>query len=156
MTGDRHDLQVPVVSAGAFVALDAIPGTTLTFICVTKGAGILSVHALTDKMLPVGTLKWAGGPTFAERLDPDNLDDPGDPCGMVLAFRVDPNYRRRGIGTFLWKVAGELANTHGWVAPRHNVHRTGSGDAFARSVGGVVPELEDGEFGEAGDDGFRL
>ena len=61
--------------------------------------------------------------------------------GFVQLVEVREDLRRRGIATELWFRALRASREHSWRAPRHSTQRSPSGDAWARSVGGLVPEV---------------
>jgi hypothetical protein len=108
-------------------------------------------HALSAYRGPhfLGELRWAST---------------GEP--EVYDINVPETQQRRGIATHLWNKAHEIArgNTSlvkvskdGWwddprkydiKAPEHSPYRTKEGDDWAKSVGGRVPPLSEGQFWE--------
>lgn len=55
-------------------------------------------------------------------------------------IKVEPDYRRKGIATALWREAQRVALvTRGVKPPRHSPGRTDDGDAWARSLGERLP-----------------
>lgn len=54
--------------------------------------------------------------------------------GEVVWIGVNADSQRQGIATALWHAAGAYGEIH------HSSWRSDSGDAFARSVGGFLPE----------------
>lgn len=62
------------------------------------------------------------------------------PTGTISDVEVEGPYRRRGIATRMWKYANQMAAQHGLDLPEHDEARTDSGDAWARAVGGYLPE----------------
>jgi hypothetical protein len=52
----------------------------------------------------------------------------------VTGITVDPEDRRKGIATAMWKMGQEVQ-----PKPVHSADRTKAGDAWARSVGGRLP-----------------
>lgn len=63
--------------------------------------------------------------------------------GEVEKVYVGTPYRRLGVGTHLWELAVDWAKEHDQVEPEHSSRRTKEGDAFARSIGGHIPDLTD-------------
>ena len=55
--------------------------------------------------------------------------------GEILDINVDPDIRREGVATAMYKHAQGL----GVVKPRHSSDRTDAGDAWAKSTGNRVP-----------------
>ncbi|SRR6266536_655050 len=108
---------VPVVKRGA---AEEITGLGLTFVVVTKRPIVASVIALND-LAPVGHLRWS-------------IED-----GELFFVLVDAAFRRMGVASVLWKVAGEVAEARGWPRLRHSDSRSVEGDAWARAVGGHLP-----------------
>ena len=122
------EMPVPVVEIGD---AEIVTGLELRFVCITRPGPasvpqVASVHAFAH-LLPVASLTWAVG-----------HDEEGD-IGLVY---VRPDWRRRGVATALMSVAVDLADANGWPAPRHVARRTPQGDAWARHVGGELPNLE--------------
>jgi GNAT superfamily N-acetyltransferase len=63
--------------------------------------------------------------------------------GRVDAVETDPSVRRQGIATELWNVANELhENMPGVPKPKHSGTRTKEGEAWAKKVGGDLPERD--------------
>lgn len=53
---------------------------------------------------------------------------------------VEEPFRRQGIASSLWHEAHRIAKeTRGVQPPKHSTRRTRAGDAWARSVGGRIP-----------------
>ena len=64
--------------------------------------------------------------------------------GAVSDVAVSPNFRRRGVATGMWNEAYRLnAQDPDIVSPSHSSSRTDEGDAWARSVGGELPERDE-------------
>jgi GNAT superfamily N-acetyltransferase len=63
--------------------------------------------------------------------------------GEIEKVFVGKPYRRQGLGTHLWELAVERAEKHGAAHPEHSSRRSKEGDAFARSIGGYIPDLTD-------------
>lgn len=63
--------------------------------------------------------------------------------GEVEKVYVGEPFRRLGVGTYLWELATEWAEKNDEVAPEHSSRRSEAGDAYARSIGGRVPDLTD-------------
>lgn len=63
--------------------------------------------------------------------------------GEVDKIFVGDKIRRQGIGTFIWETATDWAIENNEMPPEHSSRRTESGDFFAKSVGGYIPELTD-------------
>ena len=62
--------------------------------------------------------------------------------GRIERLHVDPRYRRLGVATAMNQEANRLADVSGIASPQHSEQRTVAGDAWARSVGGHMPELQ--------------
>lgn len=60
--------------------------------------------------------------------------------GEISRINVAGPWRRQGVGTALWNAARTPERTPAC----HSPHRTALGDAWARSVGGHLPELARG------------
>jgi hypothetical protein len=74
----------------------------------------------------VGHLEWHG--------------EPEDTFNHVQDVHVNPNMRRQGIATGMWKHAHHISTQFDDVAsPVHNPYRTTEGDVWAKAVGGHVP-----------------
>lgn len=74
-----------------------------------------------------------------------------DHKGTIQHIEVHPEMRRQGLATKLYKFGHELHDDIETIpAPQHSESRTDSGDAWAKSVGGVIPknhsEVEDSDF----------
>jgi len=65
------------------------------------------------------------------------------PHGPIQDIWVDKDYQRRGVATRMYSEAKTLAKNLRIPEPEHSVHRTRSGDAWAKSTGDVVPALDD-------------
>ncbi len=120
---------VPVVERGAVARSSG--GLRLTFLVVTlnhpySGALITATLIALEDQEPAGYLKWAveGG-------------------GKIYDLWTRPDRRRRGVASLLWTVAGEVAAEHGWPMPQHSGQRTEAGEAWARSMGGTLPALDE-------------
>lgn len=62
--------------------------------------------------------------------------------GRIRDVYVQPAFRRQGIATRLFEKAQHLSTQFDDVmSPKHNASRTVSGDAWAKSVGGELPEI---------------
>ena len=53
---------------------------------------------------------------------------------------VDQNYRRQGIASHMWDLAHQVSAELGKPGPKHSTVRWNEGDAWAKSVGGDLPE----------------
>ena len=61
--------------------------------------------------------------------------------GEVLGLETHPKMRRQGLASELWHAAQQHAEgTPGVPMPQHSRLRTRAGEAWAKKVGGVVPE----------------
>jgi len=60
--------------------------------------------------------------------------------GAIADVHVVPELQRRGIATSMWQKAHSLPSDI--IPPRHSVFRSDAGDAWARSVGGELPERD--------------
>jgi GNAT superfamily N-acetyltransferase len=129
-------LPVPIVEEGGLIAAGG-NGLRVSFVCVMR-RGYASLHAVSESFQAVGSLKWGT-----------------DSDGEVTGVYVVPEWRRRGLGSLLWKVATELSEENEWPPPRHATPRSEAGDGFARAVGGEVPPLDGGVFAAEDDDGFE-
>jgi GNAT superfamily N-acetyltransferase len=67
----------------------------------------------------------------------------GNEDGEIEKVFVGRPYRRQGVGTHLWDLAVEWAMKNNAVEPEHSSGRSKEGDAFARSIGGYIPDLTD-------------
>ena len=63
--------------------------------------------------------------------------------GETEKIYVGEPYRRKGIASHIWEVATEWANANKQLPPEHSSRRSESGEAFAQSVGGYIPRLND-------------
>ena len=63
--------------------------------------------------------------------------------GETEKIYVGEPYRRKGIASHIWEVATEWANDNKQLPPEHSSRRSESGEAFAQSVGGYIPNLKD-------------
>ena len=65
--------------------------------------------------------------------------------GKVEGLETHPKFRRQGHAKELWNAAQEHAETTAGVpTPKHSTLRTRAGEAWAKSVGGEVPERTQG------------
>jgi len=60
------------------------------------------------------------------------------PEGEIQDVHVDETHRRKGVATGMLRYAEGL----GVAKPKHSELRSEEGDAWARAVGGHIPELE--------------
>ena len=67
-----------------------------------------------------------------------NADD-----GEISHVYVGDKLRRRGIATDMWNEAHSEALYRGIIDPEHSSRRSQEGDAWAKSIGGDIPELTD-------------
>jgi GNAT superfamily N-acetyltransferase len=89
----------------------------------------LTAH-LPGQAEPVGEMKWFTQPRHDEGfLQYD--------AGEISRLRVDDGHRRQGIATGLWNEGQKYD-----PAPRHSPYRTDEGDAFARKMGGPLPDAD--------------
>lgn len=63
--------------------------------------------------------------------------------GEIEDIHVGKPYRRQGVGTHLWELAVEWSKENDALEPEHSSRRSKAGDAFARSIGGHLPDLTD-------------
>lgn len=70
--------------------------------------------------------------------------------GRITHVEVAPEYRRKGLATFLYKYACQISEETGIIPPRHHEVRTREGDAWAISLGEPLPLLACGNCGEGG------
>jgi hypothetical protein len=81
-------------------------------------------------------------------VDPTNQAEVGrlswiNEGGTIADIGVRPDYRRRGVATGMWNEAYRLNDVDpDIVSPTHSSNRTDEGDAWARSVGGELPERD--------------
>ena len=61
--------------------------------------------------------------------------------GTVSNVEVYGGFQRKGVATGMWQHAHELAKSGAAPKPKHSKRRTGSGDNWARKVGGKLPPL---------------
>lgn len=67
--------------------------------------------------------------------------------GRVSELFVGKEFRRKGVATGMWNEAKRISKENPEIPePRHNPQRSRKGDAWARSVGGDLPPLEDGKY----------
>lgn len=117
--------------------LEYKPGDQLPNRTLVGGEHAIVAH-VPNKNKPVGILAWGNKDAPIE----EDEDNPGEPTrGGVTWIETHPHYRRAGLATRMWNMANELAQTNpDIVAPEHSNTRTKSGDAWAKKVGGRVPE----------------
>jgi hypothetical protein len=60
--------------------------------------------------------------------------------GFIQHIDVPTNIRRRGAATDMYEIAKAASAKSGVDAPEHSMHRTDEGDAWAKKVGGQLPE----------------
>lgn len=102
-----------------------------------------SMHLKNDKNTDVNTA--------AHYIGVNQKDTPGtiatfrwDPQhGMIKHVGVAEAHERRGIATAMYHLAQRLSSQYGVPAPQHSMDRTDEGDAWARKVGGELPERSD-------------
>jgi len=58
----------------------------------------------------------------------------------VMNVSVSTRLRRQGIASNMWDLANQVAKDKGQVGPQHSYDRTDLGDAWAKSVGGRLPQ----------------
>ena len=65
-----------------------------------------------------------------------------DHRGVLQQVQIDPNWRRKGAATKMWRYAQGLSQAKPGVipAPAHSEERTPAGDKWAKSTGDPVPE----------------
>jgi hypothetical protein len=63
--------------------------------------------------------------------------------GEIEKVAVGTPNRRKGVATELWDLATAWAEENGAEPPSHSSRRSADGDAWARSIGGHVPDLTD-------------
>ena len=82
---------------------------------------LIGTEAVTD--LTAGEMSW-------------------DHRGVLQQIQVDPNWRRKGAATKMWRYAQGLsqAKPNAIPAPVHSEERTPKGDKWAKSTGDPVPE----------------
>lgn len=80
---------------------------------------------------PVGTMTWHTDPVEDEEFLKYDT-------GEIDRLKVRPDRRRQGIATALWDEGQKYD-----PAPRHSPYRTQEGEAFARHVGGPLPEADE-------------
>jgi len=88
---------------------------------VTNEGEVIGVEDIAD--LTAGEMSW-------------------DNKGVLQQIQVDPNWRRKGAATKMWRYAQGLARAKPGVipAPLHSEERTPAGSKWARSTGDPVPE----------------
>jgi hypothetical protein len=62
--------------------------------------------------------------------------------GKISDIHVEEPYRRQGVATSMWNKSQQWSKDNGVTPPAHSPKRTEAGDAWAKSVGGSVPEKE--------------
>ena len=62
--------------------------------------------------------------------------DPGDK--QIQNIEVNPKHQRKGLATAMWDHANSLS--HSGMKLQHSPVRSDAGDAWAKSVGGYLPE----------------
>jgi predicted GNAT family acetyltransferase len=60
--------------------------------------------------------------------------------GYIQHIEVPKALRRKGAATDMYELAKAAATEAGATVPVHSMHRTDDGDAWARKVGGELPE----------------
>jgi hypothetical protein len=80
---------------------------------------VQAVH--TDTGQVVGHLRWGGH-------------------GVVENVQVNKDHQRKGVATGMWRHANELADQGLVPRPKHSDVRTAEGDAWAKTVGGELPQ----------------
>jgi hypothetical protein len=69
--------------------------------------------------------------------------------GSIANIDVNEEHRRQGVATGMWNTATRLNEENpDIVAPNHSIHRSRAGDAWAKSVGGELPPLDDDRYVE--------
>lgn len=62
--------------------------------------------------------------------------------GDIIGIGVEKEYQRKGIATELYRLAMKLSESPAKIiAPAHSEVRSPEGQAWAKSVGGVIPEV---------------
>lgn len=69
-----------------------------------------------------------------------------DDTGELEHIMVNWDERRRGIATTMWTRAHQLSEERGITPPRHSPLRTKLGDAWAKSLGDVLPRKKPTEY----------
>lgn len=93
-----------------------------------------------DEMdLRIGFLRWNLD------IEDDNLD-----VSRIDHIEVHPDYRRQGLATLLYREAVRESERLEIPCPIHHEVRTADGDAWAQSLGDIVPEIACGMCGETG------
>lgn len=63
--------------------------------------------------------------------------------GQISHLDVKPEYRRRGLATKLFRQAQKLSEKDNSIAaPQHSPMRSEDGDAWARAIGGFIPDRD--------------
>jgi GNAT superfamily N-acetyltransferase len=101
--------------------------------------GILAVTGQTERKAP-----YTGVPSATPE-DSKNENIVGriswhPRTGVVQWVQTEKEHRRKGVATALWKKANDLSEKTGIKAPQHSAHRWNEGDAWAKSVGGRLPQ----------------
>lgn len=60
--------------------------------------------------------------------------------GSVGFIHVQEEHRRTGVGRGMWAVARAMHDLLGTAEPEHSHTRSDTGDAWAKSVGGYLPQ----------------
>jgi len=117
--------EVPVVERGEYVRVIK-SGIVLSFAAVTRSYQDGTPEVITliamEHAAPAGYLVW----------DNDS--------GLVLDLWVRDDRQRLGVASALWEMAQRTAEANGWHEPLHAGDRTEDGDAWARSLGGELPD----------------
>ena len=79
----------------------------------------------------VGRMGWNAGP----KREPGPVNR-----GEIEDIHVHSAYRRQGIASALYNVSRQMLP---YVKPTHSPERTHAGDAWARAVGGRLPNLDE-------------
>ena len=92
-------------------------------------------EANEEDQVPHRVLAQEGGQVIGK------LDWNATKSGQIADVFVEKPFRRRGIATEMFKHAQHISSQFDDVPPpTHNDRRTDEGDAWARSVGGVIPQ----------------
>lgn len=117
--------------------LDYVPTSELPKEIKTGGEHAI-VAKVGENKQPVGILAW-GNPDAPSEEDENDIG--AGTRGSVTWVETHPRYRRQGLATEMWKKAQEVAQSNEQIPePEHSNTRTEQGDAWARKVGGRVPE----------------
>lgn len=63
--------------------------------------------------------------------------------GEIQKVFVGKPYRRQGVGTYLWELVEKWTSENNMTEPEHSSKRTFEGDAWAKSIGGHIPDITD-------------